>query len=360
MSAHDKEDGVDQAELARRSRTAAALANGLALWHNMGVILRLRHKHRGSICLYLTLLAGPAWVASLAAPALARTCVHVVLPGDTLRSVARDYHSQMGAIRRANKLRGTIIRVGTRLRVPRARGCRGERISTHRVRKGESLTAIGKRFGMSVRQLEALNPRLKEGVLRPDARVRVVASGTRSSASGGRRRYDLVQLGQGTGYMRRDASKSWGTELTVRRLQQGFAAYAEHFPTHSELEVHDLSREHGGRMPPHASHHSGRDVDIVYPRTEDGVDYEAVSFFFSALCRTGDVQYIFMHRTLMRALGRWENAHLEGSVGLGGCDEGVIRHARGHRDHFHIRFGTGAEEVGKGESSSVDRTQSDD
>jgi len=42
-----------------------------------------------------------------------------VVKGDTLYSLSRRYGSSVGAIQRANGIRGTIIRIGQTLRIPR-------------------------------------------------------------------------------------------------------------------------------------------------------------------------------------------------------------------------------------------------
>ena len=61
----------------------------------------------------------------------------------------------MGEIRRANRLKGSRILVGQRLTIPaRAAATANGR---YRVRRGDSLDAIAKKFGVSVRRLRAAN-----------------------------------------------------------------------------------------------------------------------------------------------------------------------------------------------------------
>ena len=94
---------------------------------------------------------------------------YVVRPGDTLAAIARRYGTTVRALERANRLRrGAIIVIGTRLRVPSGdshvtvTGVPHGRVRTHLVRSGDTLTAIARRYGTSVRALERAN-RLRPG-----------------------------------------------------------------------------------------------------------------------------------------------------------------------------------------------------
>ena len=52
-------------------------------------------------------------------PAPSPTIRHTVVKGDTLYSLGRRYGTSVGAIQRANGIRGTIIRIGQKLKIPR-------------------------------------------------------------------------------------------------------------------------------------------------------------------------------------------------------------------------------------------------
>ncbi|MCH2065177.1 MAG: LysM peptidoglycan-binding domain-containing protein [Roseibacillus sp.] len=52
-------------------------------------------------------------------PAPSPTIRHTVIKGDTLYSLGRRYGTSVGAIQRANGIRGTIIRIGQKLKIPR-------------------------------------------------------------------------------------------------------------------------------------------------------------------------------------------------------------------------------------------------
>jgi murein endopeptidase len=138
---------------------------------------------------------------------------------------------------------------------------------------------------------------------------------------------------------------------------------AQTFPDTPPLWIQDLSRAEGGRLRPHRSHQSGRDVDIaLYPKSGralrrfsalpiNEVDLPRTWAFIEALLRTGTVRYIFMDRALQtpvrgfaRSIGwpePWLNRIFQSP---GGNRSSIIRHIRGHRDHLHIRFRCPAED----------------
>jgi membrane-bound lytic murein transglycosylase D len=101
---------------------------------------------------------------------------HRVRRGDTLSTIARRYRVSVSAIKRANHLRGTLIRVNQNLLIPIstrpisvrvANVTRPVRVSyrppasrakvVHRVRYGETLWSIARRYRVYVRQLARWN-----------------------------------------------------------------------------------------------------------------------------------------------------------------------------------------------------------
>jgi murein endopeptidase len=123
--------------------------------------------------------------------------------------------------------------------------------------------------------------------------------------------------------------------------------------------IGNLSLEKGGRLRPHASHRSGRDVDIGYyfrdneycrsfvDASPDTLDVEKTWTLIELLLSTSQVEYLFVDRTLQgplyeEALRRgWAESELqelfEAPVGARSrC--GIIRHSRGHKHHLHVRF----------------------
>lgn len=121
---------------------------------------------------------------------------HLIKRGDTLGTIAHKYRTSVSALKQANNLRGTTIRKGRSLMVPMAsRSLADYRLSAdmrrsmrrripgsgnkiiYRVRRGDSLWLIARRFGVSVNKLARWNGLSKRGVLRPGKRL-VIWRGT--------------------------------------------------------------------------------------------------------------------------------------------------------------------------------------
>ena len=94
--------------------------------------------------------------------------LYIVQPGDTLSSIADDYDSSVRELKKMNKLgRGSMIRVGMKLHVPKDEGLPtdlegGGAVSAaesvaHVVKSGESLDVIAKQYGVSVKEIQVAN-----------------------------------------------------------------------------------------------------------------------------------------------------------------------------------------------------------
>ena len=79
-----------------------------------------------------------------------------VKKGDTLSHIADKYQVSVRKLKSLNNLRGSLIRVGQRLRI-RNSDYDGDTKNTHRVRRGESLYQIAKRYRTTVDELKRLN-----------------------------------------------------------------------------------------------------------------------------------------------------------------------------------------------------------
>ncbi len=262
-------------------------------------------------------------------------------------------------------------------KVAKKKAHRAKRARIYRCRRGDTLRRVAHRFRVPVRSLRRLNPRLRRlrstRRLRPGRRLRL----PRQRPS----RYRFVQMTDGPGYKVLRPERAWGTLVAVTRLQDTFAAYARRFPEAQPLVIHDLSRRRGGRMRPHRSHRTGRDVDIRVPlnyrttryvrATARTIDIARTWYVLRTMLDTNDVEYIFLDRRLQVPLYRYarEQGATEDElaryfqyparVDVKRCKRGtkratkgkakgpcrprrqrgaIIRHERGHADHFHIRF----------------------
>ncbi len=149
------------------------------------------------------------------------------------------------------------------------------------------------------------------------------------------------------------------TDETIRLLLYAIGEVMREFPSSPPVVIGALSRPQGGRLKPHKSHRSGRDVDIGYfaagdrpLRTfanlrADEIDFDKTFYLMAALIATGRVDFLFVNYKL-------QPRFIEAARRLGYDDEqiaylfqypkgrksrtGLIRHARGHLRHFHVRF----------------------
>ena len=134
-------------------------------------------------------------------PPASQPRVYRVRRGDSLITIARRFGTSVGEIRRANRLKGSRILAGQRLQIPaRATATAKRRPSgaestsgtakpaasipanvRYRVRRGDSLDAIAKKFGVSVRQLRAANA-IRGHLIHPGQTLTVPANGTNPTA----------------------------------------------------------------------------------------------------------------------------------------------------------------------------------
>jgi murein endopeptidase len=156
--------------------------------------------------------------------------------------------------------------------------------------------------------------------------------------------------------------KAWTTEETVHYLTQVIRELRARYPDAPLLRVNQLSARDGGYLRPHKSHQNGRDVDLgfYYPNgnvvraraREHYIDPVMNWALIRALVTHADVQLILVDRRVQKVLydhalkiGE-DKAWLDSLFHAG--EHSIIKHARGHRDHFHVRFfNPRAQELGR-------------
>lgn len=219
-------------------------------------------------------------------------------------------------------------------------------------------------FRGDLKRIMALNPNLDFGNLNPGERVLVWQRDTddvaMSIASANRGRIANAEpMPPGDNYVILYPHRSFGTYYTVSEITRVMDAYKIRYPDADPLIIGDLSFRTGGRIKPHKSHQSGRDVDITYPRLDDppnyrrfhpikrrNVDVEKALWLIKSFIDGGQVEYMFVDRGLQYLLAKearrqgapeewiqktFQYPHHKGTAAL-------IRHARGHAKHFHVRF----------------------
>lgn len=146
-----------------------------------------------------TILRLPPGTTTVAEAALASTprdqwaprLIHTVRSGDSLYAIARKYGSSVSAIRQANSLRGSLIRPGQTLIVPRFGTEAGYSANqpqrtadggVYVVQRNDTLWDIARAFSVSLDQLCAANGLSRNSVIRPGQRLAVPDGSTRTAA----------------------------------------------------------------------------------------------------------------------------------------------------------------------------------
>ncbi|RPJ41586.1 MAG: peptidoglycan endopeptidase [Deltaproteobacteria bacterium] len=127
-----------------------------------------------------------AIILLMASPALLQAEVrHIVKPGESLYTIGKKYHVNTEEILAANQLSSETIRVGQKIVVPGVEAKRENSVTKnvppsegeaaevskvpkmHKVKKGETLASIAKKYGLEAAELKEINelkgPKLKAG-----------------------------------------------------------------------------------------------------------------------------------------------------------------------------------------------------
>lgn len=114
-----------------------------------------------------------------------RRVVYRVRSGDNLTNIARRWHITVKSIVTSNRLRNDRLKIGQRLilTVPNVERQSIRTVQTkksshviHTVRSGDSLSTIAARYGVTIRELKKTN-RLSRNLIRPGQRLRIPAAG---------------------------------------------------------------------------------------------------------------------------------------------------------------------------------------
>jgi hypothetical protein len=308
---------------------------------------------------------------------------HEVLPGETIASIAARYRVDRRRLVADNRLnpdrplkRGTLLSLEAvdpplpRLRLP------------IRLDEDTSWRALSERYGLSRGELRAQNPGVEAPVAGTELELWVdpqierrrafdrdltfprAASGRSTGAPNAGLLEEGVQLPHSPLYVRRNPAIMYGSAATISRLQTAIYRFRRAYRYTGDLVIADLSRQEGGRLPPHRSHQSGRDVDIWLPTlrgaydqrylaedrrpSPDQVNWFAAWGLIESLLAGGGVRYVFLseelHGRLFRAgeLMGATPAELARIQRRPGDQRPVvnapIRDSPGHTGHIHVRF----------------------
>lgn len=236
-----------------------------------------------------------------------------------------------------------------------------------------SLAGLERLWGVRVSDLRRLNQELRDldgdSPVPAGLRLRVFGpaqgAANRSVGAPGRGRLKHGRpMPEGTAWsLRETRRRAWATDTTIDAVARAARSFEARYPDALPIQLGEFSLRRGGKVAPHKSHQSGRDVDIGYvlhkgtPLRTDGdgrftratvetLDAERTWFFVRELLRTGEVQHIYMGLRLQRrlyehALTTEDRGDLDQYFRWASDDPrtpAVIRYQRGHHDHMHVRF----------------------
>lgn len=236
--------------------------------------------------------------------------------------------------------------------------------------KNISITKQAAMWGVPSKDILRLNDHCSQDtILQPGERLCVYeaakseAKVTRSIGRPSRGRLqNAVIMPEGEGFfLRTYRTRSWGCPHVIESLLTAFATYAKAYPEGPAVNVGDISKRRGGKIKPHASHQTGRDVDIGFihktqPRTRhpehfvtatrSNLDADKTWFVIHALLQTEQVQTVYVDKLVQRLLYQVAKDQLDEEELLRifslpkhkESSSAILQHWPGHKNHFHIRF----------------------
>ena len=182
-----------------------------------------------------------------------------------------------------------------------------------------------------------------------------------------------VQMPKSDKWLVNDPSCAWGTQETVDAIARSIEKVAADHPGAPALAIGHISSRKGGHLSPHRSHQSGRDVDLGYyhnpPKTsfvratEANLDLERTFALVKTIVSETDVDLVLIDTSVQRLLVAHALRKGEDEAWLdqvfqvrGKHPRPVVRHARGHGNHLHVRFVSPvAQELGRRAGSFLRR-----
>lgn len=295
---------------------------------------------------------------------------HVVLPGEHLGEIAGRYGVRRKDLIKLNSAlanNSNLLSVGQKVRVCPEIAPHEVVELEHSVASGETLSEIAQKYDLTTNELLGYQRGKLDNAndLRVGQTLRVFREGSVLPGFG---TVDIdtgvltagVQLPTGKNYVIKTPNNAWGTGESVKAIQTAISNYRKKFSSAPKVHIGDISKKGGGKLSPHVSHQHGRDVDIGYVLQGDqadetkfltanskNLDVARTWALIDAFLDTDHVKYIFMDHAIQKLL--YEHAKKQGvsddmldelfqyprSKGRG---HGIIRHSKGHSNHFHVRF----------------------
>jgi murein endopeptidase len=236
------------------------------------------------------------------------------------------------------------------------------------IRRGGSLENVSNLFKIFHHEILELNPGIGlKQELAPNTRVVVYrrVEGVKSESIGFPSDGSLagaIPMVEGKGRrIKAIPWKTWGKDTSIAMLDRVLDKWAARGPQAQAILVGNIANRTGGRLEPHSTHQSGRDVDLGYVQklapgaelewqemTAANLDAAETWELLFLLGDSGAVEEIYIDREIQKllydhalgsellskaALAKWmEYPRPTGTPGT------LITHVAGHTDHMHVRW----------------------
>lgn len=236
------------------------------------------------------------------------------------------------------------------------------------IKRGGSMKVVANLYKIFHHEIQALNPGVDlDRELPPSTKIvvyrRKPGAASRSVGFPGDGAIEnAIPMVDGPGrILKHTPWKGWATQTTVATLDLVLREWERRYPKRQPILVGNMSARGGGRLKPHSSHQSGRDVDLSYPQIWDrkeelnwrtmsasNLDRDLTWSLLELLRETGAVEVILIDKKIQKLLyeyaletRRYTKKQLENWMQYPGSTSAkspLIQHVPGHDDHIHVRF----------------------
>jgi LysM repeat protein/murein endopeptidase len=165
-----------------------------------------------------------------------------------------------------------------------------------------------------------------------------------------------VKMPEGKEWILSIPDHAWGTDETVEALVHCIRKVHQEIPDTPRVILGSISSEHGGHLPPHKSHRTGRDADVHFylskrspnkwyeEATAENLDRRRTWALIRTFITDTDVEMILIDQKVQDLLEEYALAIGEDPEWVKELFHDVrpysalIRHVPGHTGHMHVRF----------------------
>ena len=175
--------------------------------------------------------------------------IHVVRRGETLASIAKTYRCYVSQLIQWNNLKNFRIYPGQKLKVFGAPGslARGSAktasVSYHKVKRGENLGLIAKKYGVSIAKLTSWNSLGRKRTIYPGQKLKVYGASSSSASASSKAAYHKVRRGENLGLIAKKHGVSIAKLVSWNSLGRKRTIYpGQKLKLHAPTKIHKVKR----------------------------------------------------------------------------------------------------------------------